>query len=491
MKNFVVTLSIMLSIAFIASGCSNQTQRDNFFGYDNDPEKETSPPAREETSYAARENDEWRNPLSGDQTTAAGGAGAAYRADYVDRTYYDQMYVPVIVPWWSHYYGWLGRYRSGIHISVHHGGYWGWDWYSPWYDYHPHYGYYWPRYYPVHHNWYYQPVYSYHKKKVEKDEYRNFGPSRGDYSKGAPGRTSKDGYRYRSAGQNESPEGRYRSTGQSRESGRQSGAEEQRRRNTGQDTRSVEPRRESRPGSSGSSPERRSLPESSTSTPPSSGSSGSGESGGSDNPPQRRKSDGALRDVFNPRPENAPSKGPERSGLTGATNRSLPDSKTERRSSADAEKNDIFRSTRPVKTERPDNNIYNTAPENSPARRTYTSPSNTERSTFTKPSGNTSKPSGNYSAPSRKSSTKPSGSYQKPSGNTYTAPKTQSIPKSNYTPPRRSTRPSGNTSRPSGGYSKPSGSSYSKPSAPSRRTSAPSGSSKSSGSSSKPQKRSR
>lgn len=192
MKKYFTYAALMAVFGLMASGCSTTSgsAQDNF-GYSR-PEYKPEPAVKkvvvvEERTVVEDSDEDWVNPLAEEETESV------TRVRYT--TYYTSpMYVPVIVPWWNGYYGWMGRPYYSYHyrhhwpsVYFHYGHYCGWDWYSPWYDYNPYYGYNWGGYYHYgynyrhYHGWYHQPVYSYNPKRVVERKNRNFGPNRRNY----------------------------------------------------------------------------------------------------------------------------------------------------------------------------------------------------------------------------------------------------------------------------------------------------------------------
>lgn len=184
--------------AFIIGGCaSTKGSKDDYFGYSNSPkieseEQSAQPIKRKETTTTASKaavdipdsdqnsdshDQDWVNPMSDDQLDNYqdnySSGGAAVPVGY--RYYNAPSYVPVMVPWWDYYSGWMGGYYVRPVIVVRYRNwFWGWnsycDWYSPFYDYHPCYGgsfgyynpYYRGGYYPYWRPWNHYPIYTYH-----------------------------------------------------------------------------------------------------------------------------------------------------------------------------------------------------------------------------------------------------------------------------------------------------------------------------------------
>lgn len=208
--------------AVFSAGCATQKgTKEDYFGYNNSPtipestEKPASPskPKRSTTppdttvpptaasAITAAPDDDWVNPMTQedvdpqednlDETSPQAATNVVYRS------YSAPQYVPVVVPWWDSYSGWMGGcYSRPVVVVRYRNWYWGWntycDWYSPYYDYHPWYGgyfsYYRPRYYGWNYGywrpWHHYPIYSYghpftpapHKPNTV----RSWGPSRGE-----------------------------------------------------------------------------------------------------------------------------------------------------------------------------------------------------------------------------------------------------------------------------------------------------------------------
>ncbi len=219
MKKLFISIAAAVIIALTVSACSsaggsqndyfgyNKPDADEFYKEENSAERTTNSAAQPSNVKAA--DREWQNPLAEDYAGGASYDKAAYNPDvHVQYNYVNPMYVPVIVPWWDRYYGWVSYPRRGFYVYVgsgyygsyygtywggYYGGYYAYDWYNPWYAYHPYHGYSWRHYhYPVHYSWWNQPVYSHHpaKTSVRKRSVRTWGPSRGnvyDYGRSGTG----------------------------------------------------------------------------------------------------------------------------------------------------------------------------------------------------------------------------------------------------------------------------------------------------------------
>lgn len=142
-------LSVLLFVS-----CATQNQNDSgFYGYDNSPEREIQ-------SEPEKPKKEWENPLADKSSYEE-----PEREQMVINNYYygNQGFVPVIAPWYGGYYGWGSRARGGG-VFLTYGTFRSYEWYSPWYDFHPYYGCTWYDYYyvnPHYRTWYNQPIYAY------------------------------------------------------------------------------------------------------------------------------------------------------------------------------------------------------------------------------------------------------------------------------------------------------------------------------------------
>ena len=196
------SLLLIPFVALLAIGCaSTKGNQESYFGYSNSPKiesKESAPRIKEHKDTpvadksvtnqdADQDNDnvdadssqdqDWVNPLADDDAAdnqdSDDGNYAAVPSGYYP--YSAPAYVPVVVPWWDYYSGWMGSYYTRPVIAVRYSNwYWGWgsycDWYSPYYAYHPCYGvsfgYYRPFYGGGYHTywrpWHHYPIYSYH-----------------------------------------------------------------------------------------------------------------------------------------------------------------------------------------------------------------------------------------------------------------------------------------------------------------------------------------
>ena len=276
MKKNIKIWTLFIVVPLVLVSCVTSGSRDKYFGYNNKPEvRDYSAAEKKVETNSQDEKIDWKNPLAGDyyeENSTPQSVQAVY--------YPAPMYVPVIVPWWDSYYGWNYYPSPGIYAYYRSGWWWGYDWYSPWYDYYdyfgrrwhhyPHYGYY---------SWWNRPRYvSYsdgNYSKPKEKSIRTFGPSRGstytdDKSGSSSGRSSSRGtYTPR--------------TGESTNPGNSSGITTP---SSGGSSNSSTPRSTTR--SSGSEPRRNDSPApssspgySSPSGSPSSGSSGSSSSGSS------------------------------------------------------------------------------------------------------------------------------------------------------------------------------------------------------------------
>jgi len=176
MKNLFL---ILVVISAITISCSS-TNSGSYFGYKNKPEYTDTKPSsnNQQIPNTVNSNAGWVNPMNSNNTNSVN--GFVY-SDYSYR-YNPYMYVPVMVPWWSQYQGWVSYPFPGSHLSVCYSNFWGYEWYSPYYTYHPWSGNYWGVWHNGYHNWYNQPVYSRNERPVQKNTYRSFGANRGTYS---------------------------------------------------------------------------------------------------------------------------------------------------------------------------------------------------------------------------------------------------------------------------------------------------------------------
>ncbi len=183
MKKILSMLASVAVIGIILTGCSTTNTGEDYFGY-SPKHKVQEPDVR--TIYDNNNNNAddnqgtWQNPLSDNYDNTYSNAGGVYNS-------YNPLYVPVIVPWWYNYYGWMSypfyrrHYYSGFYISFGYSPFDDYynDWYSPWYDYNPYYGYYWPtNTYYGYYGWFRQPYYAYNPGPAVPRKNRNFGPSR-------------------------------------------------------------------------------------------------------------------------------------------------------------------------------------------------------------------------------------------------------------------------------------------------------------------------
>ncbi len=208
MKSLVVIFALS---AFVLYGCATpKGTKEDYFGYNNSPiipentdkpvasskPKRSAPPIDTTTPLAYAPKDDWVNPMATDDDP---------QEDYNDdvtqqrittagyQPYSSPQYVPVIVPWWDSYSGWMGGcYSRPVVVMRYRNWYWGWnsycDWYSPYYDFHPWYGgnfsYYRPRYYgwnrPFWRPWQHYPIYTYSNPTQKPNSVRSWGPTRGE-----------------------------------------------------------------------------------------------------------------------------------------------------------------------------------------------------------------------------------------------------------------------------------------------------------------------
>ncbi|MBI3260051.1 MAG: hypothetical protein HYZ54_11330 [Ignavibacteriae bacterium] len=197
-------------IALLAIGCaSTKGSQESYFGYSNSPKIESNEPAPrnnerknnpvtdksvtnqditqnpdDDIDADSSQDQDWENPLSDDVSTDDQDSDdrnySAVPSGYT--SYAAPAYVPVVVPWWDYYSGWMGNYYVRPVIAVRYRNwYWGWnsycDWYSPYYDYHPCYGSSFGYYRPYYNNWGYRnywrpwhhyPIYTYNSGSYRK-----------------------------------------------------------------------------------------------------------------------------------------------------------------------------------------------------------------------------------------------------------------------------------------------------------------------------------
>ncbi|MCL5990736.1 MAG: hypothetical protein M1419_01360 [Bacteroidetes bacterium] len=202
MKNMLTLLASVAALTLVFSACTSVYTGEEYYGYspkhkqNNDKDMET---LFDDEKNSEVQSSDWQNPLANNDDNSTVGV----RQVYYD---YNPMYVPVIVPWWYGYYGWMSypypRY-GGPHFYIGFGynPYYDlcWDWYSPWYDYHPYYGYNWSNYNYGwgYYGWFNQPYYSYNTGSAPRRN-RDFGPNRNgrEYSSG----NDNGGYRVNRTG---------------------------------------------------------------------------------------------------------------------------------------------------------------------------------------------------------------------------------------------------------------------------------------------------
>ena len=119
MKKYFTIMAIAL-VGALVSGCGSAGTIDDNFGYSR-PESKPEPVKSEPKASLAEKDiqvDNWQNPLAGDNSVDNAVAGSAVMAGNNNNV----VYVPVIVPWWYDYYGWMGypsyRYRHTDRKSV-------------------------------------------------------------------------------------------------------------------------------------------------------------------------------------------------------------------------------------------------------------------------------------------------------------------------------------------------------------------------------------
>lgn len=182
---------IIAAAAVMLFSCAStqQASDDNYFGYDNSPSyaEETEVDASSVQSQAESKK-EWQNPLGSQAKSPSqySSSTSTQKVVYVHDDYYYRapLFVPVVTPWWSGYHGYFSYYSPRARFYVYSAPYWSYSWYSPWYDYHPYYGNTWHHHhYYGYQGWYNQPIYTYHRGKVDRERtYRNFGATRGTYT---------------------------------------------------------------------------------------------------------------------------------------------------------------------------------------------------------------------------------------------------------------------------------------------------------------------
>ncbi|TAL69885.1 MAG: hypothetical protein EPN82_04510 [Bacteroidetes bacterium] len=193
MKKTLTLLASVAALALVFSGCTTVYTGEEYYSYS--PKHKTDNSREAESLFDDEEKNvdstnDWQNPLANENQTVE------VRHVYYD---YSPMYVPVVVPWWYGYYGWMSypypRYwGSHFYIGFGYDPFydWCWDWYSPWYTYHPYYGYYWPSYNYGwgHYGWFNQPYYAYDPSPAPRRN-RDFGPRRGsEFDNNGNGNTS-------------------------------------------------------------------------------------------------------------------------------------------------------------------------------------------------------------------------------------------------------------------------------------------------------------
>jgi len=163
---------LYLLLPLLAMACSTTSTNNSYYGYDNNPS------VRDDDDF---EDANWSNPMATNNNTSN-----VDRNNNIDNSQYSgPVYVPVIVPWWNSYHGWGSDYRRKRGVYVHYSNYWGPEWYSPWYSYHPYHGVTWYDYWyvrPHYRHWHSQPVYSYSDRPIRRTQGRTYGSSRGTYS---------------------------------------------------------------------------------------------------------------------------------------------------------------------------------------------------------------------------------------------------------------------------------------------------------------------
>ena len=168
----------LISFTLILGACTSYNYDNPYYGYSNSQDV-----VEDEEDY---DDNGWVNPMS-DQNNQQNS-----KQNLSNNQNLGTNYVPVIVPWWNGYYGWGNTPRSRYGFYGYYSNYWGPEWYSPWYSYHPYYGVTWQQHwYDNHyHNRYWLPNSgnSYTDRPI-KNSPRNFGNSRDNYSVYNPRRT--------------------------------------------------------------------------------------------------------------------------------------------------------------------------------------------------------------------------------------------------------------------------------------------------------------
>jgi len=164
-------LLLLIPVFFVS--CTTYNSSNSYYGYDNSQE------VIDEQDL--NDGDEWQNPLASNNEP-----DQVQRVQNSNKTQYNgPQYVPVIVPWWNGYYGWGNMPRRRAGVSVYYTNYWGPEWYSPWYSYHPYYGVTWYDYWyvrPHHRHWQRNHIPSYTDRPIRRNQPRDAGNSRGTYS---------------------------------------------------------------------------------------------------------------------------------------------------------------------------------------------------------------------------------------------------------------------------------------------------------------------
>lgn len=194
MKKLLLFSSVLAIGILMLNACSTGSgSRDDYFGYNRSEAVNQAPDRIAGQDGDTQDEPTWRNPLSASNANDEA-VDPDLRAKYIYH-YTSPLYVPVIIPWWNAYYGWLGYYSPFVSVYIGHGpfmsSYWAYDWYSPWYDYNPFYGYRWyPHYRHGYHRWYWQPFESHESKPVPfENKRRNWGPSKGEVADITNGKT--------------------------------------------------------------------------------------------------------------------------------------------------------------------------------------------------------------------------------------------------------------------------------------------------------------
>lgn len=177
---FLIGLSIV-----VLGACSSGSRTVNNYYINNAPNQNVV--ANNDSNQV---EETWSNPLSNNQNNSNNNSnqpnGTVENNVYttngggiVVNNYYNRNspnYVPVINPWWNNWGVWGHRpfYSFGFGWNN-----WGnclmYDWYSPWYDFHPFYGFGWGMRPQIGMwGWYNQPLYSFYPRRLRDNAYGRF-----------------------------------------------------------------------------------------------------------------------------------------------------------------------------------------------------------------------------------------------------------------------------------------------------------------------------